>query len=128
MTPLRGESGPLHDRRKAREEIEPEDHPILVLDKQGNYRLGEDRKPRSAYDSELFAGNIAQDGKKIEEPPKPYKSSGGCTFKLNRLLRAWIDGDGDLDALSKERRVRQRKLLAPFIVHLSNSKQRKSPC
>ncbi len=98
--PATGRKWPTHDRRKAREAIEPKDHPILVLDQQGNPRLGDDGKPRSAYDSELFSGNVAQDGKKIEEPPKPYRSSGSTTFKLRRLLRAWREGN--LDALTKE--------------------------
>lgn len=100
--PATGQKWPTLDRRKARENIErdPKDHPFLVLDDKGNYRLGEDGKPRPAYDSELFAGVVVQDGERIAQPPKPHKSNHSATFKLSVLLREWKENPG-MDALFK---------------------------
>lgn len=97
--PATGRKWPTYDRRKAREQIEPKDHLISILDEQGTPRLGDDGKPRSAYDSELFAGVVVQDGERIAQPPKPHKSNHSTTFKLSCLLQAWRDGG--LNSLTK---------------------------
>ena len=74
------------DRRKARFQIEPDPkcHPI----KHGD---------RTAYDFELFYGNVKQDGKKLViQPPCPFNARERTanalkrTLKLHKLLETWL--------------------------------------
>lgn len=78
--------GKLHldQRRRAREEIEPDPkgHPLQHADRAGSLRR--------AYDLELFEGEVTQDGKRLRhQPPLPYRASEGRVFELHKLLAAW---------------------------------------
>ena len=82
-----GSKLPVVDRRKARFQIEPDPkcHPI----KHGD---------RTAYDFELFYGEVKKDGEKLDpQPPRPFsakKDSAGVnerTLKLHELLEVWLD-------------------------------------
>jgi hypothetical protein len=84
-----------YQRGNARENIEPENHPIL--------NDGDDGNSRHAYDLELFADNVKQDGERLSpQPPKPYDASEE-TFKFHELFSNWskaVDGDAKIVALS----------------------------
>jgi hypothetical protein len=74
----------LDQRRKAREQIEPDpiNRPLQHPDGKGGLRR--------AYDLELFDDEVTQDGKRLQpQPPLPYGTSDGQVFKLHNLLAAW---------------------------------------
>jgi hypothetical protein len=78
--------GKLHldERRKARQQIEPDpnEHPLQYDDGSGI--------KRRAYDLELFDGDITLDDKPLRhKPPLPFGTREGSVFALHALLSAW---------------------------------------
>lgn len=70
-----GDKLKLYERQSARERLEGK-VPLL-------------HNGRTAYNLELFDGDVTQGGKLISQPPLPYGASEGQTFELHRLLSAW---------------------------------------
>lgn len=74
----------LDERRKAREKLDDNAHPILHTDGRGR-----------VSDRELFDNKeLIQDGKPFSpQPPLPYGADSSCTFMLPTLLQAWREKD-----------------------------------